>query len=742
MKYDVNSKEYWEERFKDKNWDSNHGQEQTLFFAKLFYSLCPDWIKEYLSKNSFRYLDAGCAEGDGAAFLSEHFHGTFEGIDFSESAIEVAKNRFKDVTYTCMDINEIHGEWDVVYTSNVLEHFEKPFELLEKLCNVANNIVFMLVPFEENADFEEHFVKFEYSNIPTVMGEFSLISCEVGMNQGVDSEYQEQEVLLVYSKDPELNKIATVSKSYKLIRDSISDEDYADYKSKYVVEGEKRAFAEKRSVILEQKVNNLNDELNKLNETGYEITELKKEIDLLKEENTKLEKERQKIQLVYDDLYSYSYHRDIKLNEIECSRGYKVYKKLFYPPMRLVFRVLRKIYHILKKLIKLDFKGVGEEIYYPIKQKVAYLKGKMEKKRVFKEIETSITGKRVVVLPPTLDWNMELFQRPQQLAMAYSKKPDTVVIYLTANMKYDRVSCGKQVMDDLWLVNCSFCDQVNEILKSAGSVVLSISWTKNKIFLDKIRHDYFVYEYIDEISIFDGYDEDMERDHVNMMKKADVTVCTATKLLNQAKGVAKNPILSPNAGDYQFFATARDKQINSLLVNKIEKYKVRLGYYGALAEWFDYELVKEVATKHSDWLWILVGMDYDKTLGKSGILELDNVLYIPPQPYKQLPTFLRAFDIATIPFKLNEITLSTSPVKLFEYMAANKPILTSKMPECLKYESVFTYTNADDFADYVNDILNKDSKDAYWNLLEEEAKENTWDARTDEILAEVVSVNK
>ncbi len=742
MKYDVNSKEYWENRFKEKDWDTNHGQEQTAFFADMFYSLCPEWIKEYLSNKNYKYLDAGCAEGDGTAFLNEHFSGTFEGIDFSEAAVSVAQSRFQDIKFMCMDLNDIHGEWDVVYISNVLEHFNNPFEILRKICSSTNRIVFMLVPFEENGILDEHVAKFDYTNIPLAIDDFSLISCEVGMDQGKHSEYPEQEVLLVYSKDLELNKIATISKSFKLIRDSIADKDYVNYKSKYIVEGEMRAIAEKKIDVLEQKVNTLNEELKNIKETNGEIYELKKEVATLRAENTRIEKERQKIQSVYDNLYSYSYHRDIKLNEIERSRGYKVYKKLFYYPMRIVFRVLRKIYHILKKLVKLDFTGVCEEIYYPIKCKATYLKGKMEKKRVLKDIETSITGKRVVVLPPTLDWNMELFQRPQQLAMAYSKKSDTVVIYLTANMKYDRVSCGKQVMDNLWLVNCAFCDQINEILKSAGSVVLSISWTKNKIFLDKIRHDYFVYEYIDEISIFDGYDEDMERDHVNMMKNADVTVCTATKLLNQAKGIAKNPILSPNAGDYQFFATARDAKISSLLVNKIEKYKVRLGYYGALAEWFDYNLVKEVATKHSDWLWILVGMDYDKTLGKSGILELDNVLYIPPQPYKLLPTFLRAFDIATIPFKLNEITLSTSPVKLFEYMAANKPILTSKMPECLKYKSVFTYSNADDFADYVNDILNKDSNDAYWNLLEEEAKENTWDARTDEILSEVVSVNK
>lgn len=311
MEHEVNSKGYWENRFKEKDWDINHGQEQTAFFADMFYSLCPEWIKEYLSDKNYKYLDAGCAEGDGTAFLNEHFIGTFEGIDFSEAAVNVAQSRFKDIKFACMDLNDIHGEWDVVYISNVLEHFKNPFDILRKICSSTKHLVFMLVPFEENGILDEHVSKFDYTNIPLAIDEFSLISCEVGMDQGMHSEYSEQEVLLVYSKDPELNKIATISKAYKLIRDSISDEDYVNYKSKYVVEGEMRAIAEKRNTELEKK-------------------------------NVDLEKEKQNLQIAYDDLYT-------KLNAIENSRGYKVYKKLFYPPMRVAFRALRKIYHILKK---------------------------------------------------------------------------------------------------------------------------------------------------------------------------------------------------------------------------------------------------------------------------------------------------------------------------------------------------------------------------------------------------------
>ena len=165
-----------------------------------------------------------------------------------------------------------------------------------------------------------------------------------------------------------------------------------------------------------------------------------------------------------------------------------------------------------------------------------------------------------------------------------------------------------------------------------------------------------------------------------------------------------------------------------------------MGYYGALADWFDYDLIHKVAEIKKEWLWVLVGMDYDGSLYESDILNHDNVKYIPPQQYEKLPSFLKAFDVATIPFKINEITLSTSPVKLFEYMAAGKPIITSEMPECLKYQSVMTYKNVDEYISLVDNALNLEDDDEYWNILKKDALDNTWDARTDEILKAIQDV--
>lgn len=340
-----------------------------------------------------------------------------------------------------------------------------------------------------------------------------------------------------------------------------------------------------------------------------------------------------------------------------------------------------------------------------------------------------------MVFPPTLDWNLPLFQRPQQLARAYSGKEDTLVLYLTANSAHDCVAVAERISDTLFVVNAALAHELRGLLRGARESVLCLSWTVNRRYIELLQPDRVIYEYIDELEIFDGYDEHMRRDHLALLRRADLTVCTAGTLYRKALPHARRAILSPNAGDYAFFSRTPHTAPAPEAAAAAARFRCTLGYYGALAQWFDYALIASCAEARPDWLFLLVGMDYDGTLERSGVLERGNVLWIPPQPYDKLPSYLRVFDLALIPFVLNDITRSTSPVKLFEYMAAGKPILCSRMPECLRYESVETYTDAADFLQKAEALMRRRDDPALQSALRREALENTWEARTDEILA-------
>ena len=99
-----------------------------------------------------------------------------------------------------------------------------------------------------------------------------------------------------------------------------------------------------------------------------------------------------------------------------------------------------------------------------------------------------------------------------------------------------------------------------------------------------------------------------------------------------------------------------------------------------------------------DWSFVLIGPDHDGSLARSRLAGLPNVHALGPRPYATLPGYLHRFDVATIPFAINDITLATSPLKLFEYFAAGRPVISTPMPECAAFDEVRIVRTAEEFS--------------------------------------------
>jgi teichuronic acid biosynthesis glycosyltransferase TuaH len=106
-----------------------------------------------------------------------------------------------------------------------------------------------------------------------------------------------------------------------------------------------------------------------------------------------------------------------------------------------------------------------------------------------------------------------------------------------------------------------------------------------------------------------------------------------------------------------------------------------------------------------------------------------NMHYLGAKPYQSLPAYVAHCDVMAIPFVLNSITHSCSPVKLFEHMAAGKPVVASPMREILKYRSVLFAETPEDFVQRIETGLRQREDPAYRRTLEREARENTWQER-------------
>lgn len=133
----------------------------------------------------------------------------------------------------------------------------------------------------------------------------------------------------------------------------------------------------------------------------------------------------------------------------------------------------------------------------------------------------------------------------------------------------------------------------------------------------------------------------------------------------------------PNGVNYDFFSGVPK-------IEKIKKQRPKLGYVGALSAWFDATLIGEIATILSDWDIVLVGPDCLKQEQRA-LLMKPNIHFVGRLPYEELPVMLATFDVAMIPFIINDLIKSTNPIKLYEYLAAGLPVIATPMPEVVSF---------------------------------------------------------
>jgi glycosyltransferase involved in cell wall biosynthesis len=151
-----------------------------------------------------------------------------------------------------------------------------------------------------------------------------------------------------------------------------------------------------------------------------------------------------------------------------------------------------------------------------------------------------------------------------------------------------------------------------------------------------------------------------------------------------------------------------------------------------LAQWLDYDLINYACERRPEFNFVMIGPRYDQSSQR--LKNHKNLFLLGAKKYSDLKYYLRHFDVATIPFSTGRIADSTSPVKLFEYMAGGKPIVTTSMRECARYRSVLVANDYDDYLNRITNALSLRFDSRYLELLREESNANTWQSRVAEFL--------
>lgn len=351
------------------------------------------------------------------------------------------------------------------------------------------------------------------------------------------------------------------------------------------------------------------------------------------------------------------------------------------------------------------------------------------------EFNKSILSRRkeykgIFVQELVIDWNVPLYQRPQHISAALGRL-GYLVIYRTDNWAGDNVNGFREVSKNVWITNRYEIEEIQGVVRSLYSTAYANS---PDLLMKNGKRGALVYEYIDHIDPeISGDQENINRllslKNFAFSGGADFIVASARKLYDEAvDAVGKNKvILVPNGVDTVHY---RDRNHHrtvlppSLLELK-STHKAVVGYFGALAPWLWYDCIHELASARPELGFVFIGPDYYG--GAVNLPKLQNVLYLGAVDYRILPAYAKEFDVCFIPFKPGDIAKTTSPLKLFEYFALEKPVIvTADMDECTAYPEVFRGNSANELSYAIDEALLVRNQESFKLRLRELADQNDW----------------
>ena len=340
-----------------------------------------------------------------------------------------------------------------------------------------------------------------------------------------------------------------------------------------------------------------------------------------------------------------------------------------------------------------------------------------------------------------LRWDF-VYQRPQHLMTRFGKQ--SRVFFIEEPILHNAADSynARQVKDNIWVIT----PRLNELYNGGLTEIQRqkkilnqmfkqnqiggfIAWYYTPIALKISSHltpELIVYDCMDELSAFKFAPAELKIMETELFSKAQVVFTGGHSLYEAKRNAHHNIYPFPSSIEKHHFSQGRNRCIEPAIQQAIPPLK--FGFYGVIDERFNIQLVKAVAEKRPHWQIVLIGPVVK--INPADLPRLENIHYLGPKTYDELPAYLAGWDFAMIPFEKNESTKFISPTKTPEYLAAGKPVISTSITDV-----VSPYGN--DRLVYIADDADAFIAAAETELVKSPEEKTNWLKRVDKFLENI-----
>lgn len=334
--------------------------------------------------------------------------------------------------------------------------------------------------------------------------------------------------------------------------------------------------------------------------------------------------------------------------------------------------------------------------------------------------------------------------------------------------RYRRLREGlRKIADNLWIVSPPpllpgryYSLPINRI-----NSWLTVNWLKRYLaklsiaspllWVYKPEHGGLISHFDERLSIYHCIDEwtvgtrgrkraTITRLESDLLTAVNLVFANSPPTYEKKRRFNANTFRLPSGADIEHFAQVMDPALSEHpALAGIPR--PRIGYSGTINERLDYSYLEHLAHSHPDWALVLIGDPYPWRLDAPQIQRLKalpNTHFLGQHPFEQMPSLLKGLDVCLIPYVRDERGYYRSPLKLYEYLAAGKPVVSIDHPEARELEaSIYLASTPEEFVTQIAEALQQDCPELQDERINV-ARGNSWDHRVDKMEAILIQTLK